>query len=132
MCLFKDKGFHSNNRPLIAEKDIICYKKIQQVGRNAYITPCTYTQIPIECIQDKVPFKAVILSRFKFIWRHILGFSDIVTDGFIHTFSSVPLYFDLSRNNRVFKCIIPKGTIYFIGDDGDYASKQIIFVEQLK
>ena len=127
MCLFKARGVHPLNRPLIAEKDIICYKKLQQVGNDAYVTPCTDTQIPIECIQDKVPFKAEILHKIIFIWRHILGFSDCVEDGFIHTFKEDDVY----SSYIVFECIIPKGTKYFIGTNDDYASEQIIFIRRV-
>ena len=78
MCLYKNKTFHPHNRPLIADRDITCYKKVQQVDKDAYITPCTIAEIPIECIQNKVPFEAQILSKFKFIWRHVFGFSRLV------------------------------------------------------
>lgn len=126
MCLFKDKRYHPHNRPLIAKEDITCYKKLSQI-EDTYITPCTHTQVPIECIRDKVPFKAEILSKFKFIWRHVLGFSHSVEDGFIHAFQC-----DTYRKSYVtFKCIIPKGTEYFIGIDGHIASKEIIFLEEL-
>lgn len=127
MCLIKDKVFHRHNRPLIADRDIPCYKKLQQVGKNTYITPITDTQVPIECIQDKVPFEAQILSKFKFIWNHILGFGRFVEDGFIHSFQEDDGY----RLYEVFKCIIPKGTKYFIGYEGEYASERIIFLEKL-
>lgn len=126
MCLVKDKKFHPHNRPLIAKDDIICYKKLQQI-ENAYITPCTYVQVPIECIRDKVPFKAEILSKFKFIWKHVLGFSNSVEDGFIHAFQRDYGF----RGYATFECIIPKGTEYFIGIDNHIASKEIIFLKQL-
>lgn len=127
MCLIKNKAFHPHNHPLIAKEDIICYKKLQQIG-DAYFTPCTYIQVPIECIRDKVPFEATIFHKFNFIWRHVFGFGDFVEDGFIHTYQED----NGRRNYEVFKCIIPKDTKYFIGENGDYASEQIIFAEQLK
>lgn len=127
MCLYKDKKHHPFNRPLIAKEDIICYKKLAEIG-NAYITPYTYIQVPIECIRDKVPFKAQILSKFKFIWNHILGFNNLVEGGFIHSFQKDPTWSEYVT----FKCIIPKGTKYFIGEEWDYASEQIIFVERLQ
>lgn len=128
MCLFKDKEFHPHNRPLVADRDIICYKKLDQIKENVYITPCTYDQVPIECIQDKVPFKAKILHKFKFIWKHVFGFSPSVEDGFIHSFQTDNGF----RGGYVtFKCIIPKGTEYFIGSDNHIASKEIIFLEKL-
>lgn len=67
MCLIKDKKFHWHNRPLIAKEDITCYKKLQRVGKNIYSTPIMDTRVPIECIQDKIPFKAIIFYKFSFI-----------------------------------------------------------------
>lgn len=136
MCLIKNKKHHPFNHPLIAKEDITCYKELRVNFANILITPHTNVVVPIKCVQKnkrkRIPFKAEILNKFKFIWRHVLGFSNIVEDGFIHTFSlSIP-HRDLFYCNRVFKCIIPKGTKYFIGEDNDYASEQIIFVEQLK
>lgn len=128
MCLYKDKKFHPHNRPLIAKEDIVCYKNLNQVREDIYLTPYTDTQVPIECIQDKVPFEATILHKFLFIWAHVFGFGKLVEDGFIHSFQT----HTESRRYITFKCIIPKGTKYFIGYKGDYASEQIIFVEQLK
>ena len=127
MCLFKSLVLHPHNRPLIADRDIICYKKVKQVGKNAYITPCTNAPIPIECIQNKVPFEAQILSKFKFIWRHVFGFGRFVEDGFIHTYQEDNGW----RICEVFECIIPKGTKYFVGVQGDYASEKIIFLKQM-
>ena len=126
MCLFKDKKFHPHNRPLVAKEDIICYKKLQQIG-DTHFTPCIYDQVPIKCIRDKVPFEAQILSKWKFIWKHILGFSNKVEDGFIHSFQTD----DGFRGYATFKCIIPKGTKYFIGFREVYASERIIFLEKM-
>lgn len=130
MCLFKDEKHHPFNKPLIAEEDIVCYKQLETSHfTNGYITPCTYSVVPIECFEKKVPFKAVILNKFMFIWRHVLGFGNIVTDGFIHSHVHIPspsfLYY-------TFKCIIPKGTKYFIGTNCDYASEQIIFLKRVQ
>ena len=129
MCLYKDKKKHPFNRPLIADKDIICYKQLETSHFYGYITPCTYSVVPADCLKNKAPFKAIILNKAQFIWRHILGFSNVVTDGFIHSHVYNP---SPSFLYTTFKCIIPKGTKYFIGDDHDYASEQIIFVEELK
>lgn len=128
MCLIKDKKYHPFNRPLIAERDIPCYKKLQQVRKDVYITPVLDIKVPIECIQGKVPFEATILDKFSFIWRHILGFGNLVENGFIHSFQEDDEY----RMYEVFKCIIPKGTKYFIGKENDYASERIIFLEKLE
>ena len=136
MCLIKDKKHHPFNRPLIAEEDIVCYKQLCTNRSNAIVTPYEKIPIPTKCIQKnkkkRIPFKAEILNKFEFIWRHVLGFSNIVTDGFIHTFSLSVSHQYLFCSEHVFRCIIPKGTKYFIGEGDEYASEQIIFREQLK
>ena len=130
MCLFKDKKHHPFNKPLIAKEDIVCYKQLETSHfTDGYVTPCTYSVVPAECLKKKVPFKAKILNKFEFIWRHVLGFSNIVTDGFIHTHVYVPGRSFLYYN---FQCIIPKGTKYFIGNNDDYASEQIIFLKRIQ
>ena len=137
MCLIKDKKHHPFNRPLIAEEDIVCYKQLYVNYNGEIVTPCTHIPVPIKCIQKnqrkRVPFKAEILNKFRFIWKHVFGFSDVVTDGFIHTFSSEPAHYNLFWSDRLFQCIIPKGTKYFIGiGEHEYASEQIIFGDRLK
>lgn len=130
MCLYKDKKHHPFNRPLVAEEDIICYKQLETVYlTDRYVTPYTYSMVPTDCLNEKVPFKAEIINKAQFIWRHILGFSNVVTDGFIHScVDNLPPCFP----HTTFKCIIPKGTKYFVGEHRDYASEQIIFVEQFR
>ena len=136
MCLVKDKRYHVFNRPLVAEEDIVCYKQLYVNCNSEIVTPYTNIPVPTKCIQKnkkkRIPFKAEIVNKWKFIWRHVFGFSNVVADGFIHTFSSAPLYQSLGWGDRVFQCIIPKGTKYFIGLDGEYASEQIIFGDRLK
>lgn len=130
MCLFKDKKHHPFNKPLIAKEDIVCYKQLETSRfTDGYITPCTYAEVPAECLKKKVPFKAEIINKFMFIWRHVLGFSNIVTDGFIHSYVHIP---SPSFFYYIFKCIIPKGTKYFIGNNHDYAYEQIIFLKRVR
>ena len=114
----------------------MCYKQLYVNYNGEIVTPYTNIPVPTKCIQKnkkkRIPFKAEIVNKWKFIWRHVFGFSNVVADGFIHTFSSAPLYQSLGWGDRVFQCIIPKGTKYFIGLDGEYASEQIIFGDRLK
>lgn len=137
MCLYKNKKHHPFNLPLTAKEDIVCYKRLHfDCVTNMLVAPYTRVPIPTKCVQKnkrkRIPFKAEILNKFRFICRHVLGFSSIVTDGFIHTSSLEIPHYNLFWRDRLFKCIIPKGTKYFIGNCEDYASEQIIFVEQLK
>lgn len=126
MCLFKDARAHPHDRPLVAKEDITCYKQVYESIDGEYITPYTNTVIPIECIKNKVPFKAKIDKIFKFFWYHVLGKSAIVNDGFIHVHVYPP-----QQSCVTFECIIPKGTKYFIGYRNDLAAKEIIFLKKL-
>ena len=127
MCLFKNGKYHPHNRPLIAEKDIVCYKQVGRYSCDLYETPYTYTIIPTQCIENKVPFKAKICKKFRFFCYHILGTTSIAGDGFIHVYTYPRYTFGLIT----FKCMIPKGTKYFIGEHGDLAARKIIFLEKV-
>lgn len=127
MCLFKDEKYHPHCRPLIAEEDIVCYKQICRYTYTSYMTPYFNTIIPEECIENKVPFKAKIDDKFEFFCNHILGASLIVNDGFIHVYKCPRYQF----GQITFKCIIPKGTKYFIGLHEDLAAKKIIFLKRV-
>ncbi len=127
MCLSKDYIIHTHNRPIIAKEDIVCYKEVHKsIIDGAYITPYTTTIVPIECIENRVPFKAKITKIFRFFCDHVLGTSSIVKDGFIHVYTYPPKWCPIK-----FKCIIPKGTKYFIGLHYDLAAKEIIFLEEI-
>lgn len=131
MCLFKDGKYHPHNRPLIAEEDIVCYKQVCRFRNDIltpyYTTPYINTIIPMECIENKIPFKAEIVEKFRFFCCHVLGTSGIVNDGFIHVYT----YPRQNWGNITFKCVIPKGTKYFIGLQHDLAAKKIIFLERV-
>ena len=135
MCLTKDKKHHPFNRPLVADKDIVCYKVLTQDlpggPPDEFLTPFQLEPIRMSVyLNCQIPFIAWDDSKFCSFWRHKLGFSRVVESGFIHTYRdrhSIPFV----RYEFVFKCIIPKGTEYFIGTDHDYASKRIIFLEKL-
>lgn len=130
MCLFKDTKIHKHNRPLVAKEDIVCYKILDYWSwSDEYYTPIQGEKIPNKCIKEKVPFKAPIRNIFKFIRKHILGGSLSVEEDFIHTFIDVNKPFSERRDRVMFKCVIPKDTLYYVGIDNDYASRQIIFLE---
>lgn len=127
MCLLKDYKTHPHNRPIIAKEDIVCYKQVCKDPSGLYETPYTYTTIPTECIENKVPFKAKIDDKFRFFLDHVLGKYNIVEDGFIHVYTYPRFQF----NRLTFECVIPKGTKYFVGIDQDLAAKEIIFLKRL-
>lgn len=143
MCLIKNKKYHPFNRPLIAKEDIVCYKVLTRFyddSPDIFRTPFQYEKIRVQAyLKYQIPFIAEDKYKLCSFWRHKLGFSRIVESGFIHTFTDIhPISLPISvhralhRGEFVFKCIIPRGTKYFIGINNAYASKKIIFLEQLK
>lgn len=147
MCLWiKDK------KALIAEKDIVCYKKLEELKRANgeiayYITPYMFSSVDVDMVSGKKPFKAKCIGyggahRRKNGVGHIIdekGVSDkhpeynySIKSGYIHTYQDFKAACDgLYESDRIFECIIPKGTKYYAGifDGGapSYASKEIVF-----
>lgn len=130
MCLFKDTRRHPNCRPLRAKSDIVCFKVLIKTPKKV-ITPHQGMEISPDCLYHKQPLKASISSYFRFFKWHILGKRGIVTDGFIHTHETLNLRIFNAKYYALFKCIIPKGTWYYKGLSNQYASRKIIFLEQI-
>lgn len=130
MCLFKNIKIHPNCRPLRAKSDVVCFKVLIKTS-NKFITPHQGMEISSDCLYYKQPLKASILSYFRFFKYHILGRRGIVTDGFIHTYETLNLRIYAPEYYTIFKCIIPKGTWYYKGLANQYASRKLIFLEQI-
>ena len=132
----------------VATKDIVCYKVISVHTYNEeharatgidkwYLTPYRQFEIPCEVVNGSKPMKAIGKCHIKRIDDEF-----IVDSGYIHTFAEYPkqwlVNIDGSHPYHVFKCIIPKGTRYvkgtFCGGGffESYASKQIVFIEEVK
>lgn len=138
MCLWiKDK------KALIAEKDIVCYKKLEELKRANgeiayYITPYMFSSVDTDMVSGKKPFKAKCIG-YGGAHRRRKGASDkhpeynyTIESGYIHTYQGFKAACDgLYESEHIFECIIPKGTKYYAGifDGGapSYASKEIVF-----
>lgn len=136
MCLI----IHSNE--LKAEKDIVCYKVVgYQKILDTYYTPFTSKRIHRECITEGMHF---IAEGNKQILCGVDGWT--ISEGQIHTLKkeldACHLAFLLKNSLhsgmvlKVFKCIIPEGTMYYEGrdestDDQAYASDKIVFKEEI-
>lgn len=90
-------------------------------------TPVARYKVSREILKGEMPL--VPEEDFEEIWK-IQG-QHILERGFIHVFTSYPKnpFFD------VYKCIIPKDTIYYADDTHAtpiaYAAKQIVFLEKV-
>lgn len=136
MCLEKKSRI-----PRIATKDIIVYKILISKNNKLY-TPFCRNEIEIgktyKGIFDK--YNIFIKHRLRTFTNSIicflisLFFSKFIHSGYIHFYSnydnipnSVKHYY--VNSYRIIKCIIPKGTLYFIGKNGDIASRKIKYIK---
>lgn len=87
--------------------------------------------------------KIVIGKMYKGIFKHVVFgsyypkclikslFSKRIASGYIHSFTNQEEAKNMYRGVLV-KCIIPKGTLYFIGKNDDIASRKLKYVEIIK
>ncbi len=134
MCLFIDKNFHKYGYQIKkAEKDIECFKILMKYPWSDCLeTACMCTPVEDTYITDKVPFygDSNVFRR----WLRRIFHTDTIGGGYIHTYNArevVKNWIGRDYTAHVYRCIIPKGTYYYIGRDTDYASECIIFREEL-
>jgi len=114
-----------------AKEDIECYKIVAfNKLDGVYFTPYQNCNISNDIINGKEDFKAE--GKIK-----IRGNSDKyeIGRGYIHTFIYLIDAMMMMSNFHdflIFRCIIPKGTYYYKGLYGDYASRKIRFIEEIK
>lgn len=131
-----------------SEEDLVCYKILEiEFGNKNYQTPYTYFPVSTDIINGKEPLIAENKESLRKT-QFESGTYWSVNGGYIHTYMDLECAknkiltlretYDTSIFN-LFKCIIPKGTKYYVGfNDGflieeaeSYASEKISFVEQV-
>lgn len=124
MCLTVKKYKKESNakralktlRPKVADYDILVFKSLRPNGRSPYQN---YPYICGKKVKSRL--------NIKVKWGEI-----IVEEG-LHAYrlKKDANYYSFS-NDQVFPAIIPKGSKYFIGQDKDIVSNQLIVYEDLK
>ena len=136
MCLYIDKKIHGPfQRIKKAKEDIVCYKVLRDYGDHLY-TPYIFSEVSSQVYKGELPMVGEC-SNIRKLFRRIFH-SNEIGEGYIHIFrlqswAQGEAHFLTSQKESVslFKCIIPKGTYYYQGKYGDYASECIIFKECL-
>ena len=143
MCLYTNQKVAK-----VAEQDIVCYKILYK-GNNSYQTPFQFTLVPSKCFIRGELYTPAEEGEAKpnphgcETWQSTY----LVEEGFIHTCKDIDYGMSFLKwfkgrqpspsmedNCRIYRCIIPKGTEYFEGHDGDgesYASKAIKFIKEV-
>lgn len=133
MCLSVNLTCHKvkNNKPiaLVAEQSILVYKIIEKDDNNHYFTPYSYMPINFDDEYGMFFYKTTKFSFEKHCWDNRY----YVMSG-IHTFAEIEDAEDSLRflstgcgaNVKLYNAIIPKGSKFFIGKDGDIASSNLV------
>ena len=137
MCLIIKRIKHLTLKPKKAKKDIIAYKLLTPrpllddglLSNDLYLTPFRHCIVNI-----KKPF---ICNVFDTPHLYSNNKEYFINFG-IHTYKnirSIKKKYNISHIPKgsfaIFKCIIPEGTLYWVGKYGEYASERIEFVEQV-
>ena len=106
MCLIKIHRF-----PKLAKEDIVVYKELDIVEKNEYKTPYQHVLVKLNSyIYNTLP-----------IWFGIFNFRKIEGEG-VHSYKY--------PRKGLFKAIIPKGSWYYIGIIGNYASNKLYITNE--
>jgi hypothetical protein len=129
MCLYSRK-----KEPLIADRDITCYKVVSIRG-GKYYTPCVRRRISKRHIIGRCLYYAhgkPVVEGSYYTFSGIRIFA--VGKGFIHTYGRVDVEFSkMGVNREVYECIIPKGTEYYKDyETCELASTAIRFVRRIE
>ena len=150
----------SENKVNKADKEIICYKimriRIQEDRTVIYETPLQCEVVDKKIISGKKPFIATIREK-QLKEKHIISKKSFcsllepgkreIDVGAIHSYHyekealrDLKLFVKLwglgkNESYAIFKCVIPKDTLYYVGEFGSkiisYASRQLVFKEEL-
>ena len=127
MCLLLE-----HLEPKIADKDIVCYKIVEKTKIKGIYKSCVQE---FEYIIEKlytnnisIEFSNRVIKHFKCV--------DIpyIEENMFHSYINRPNSIQLSHNEVLLKCIIPKEAYYYIGVCGSslsYASSQIKILEEI-
>ena len=142
MCLIS-----KTNTPLIAEKDIVVYKVLMRKNGKDYAPVVSEDSGLPHYIYNKGVNKARLKEDVDYAWSKYVGAWDYmyrIGKGFLHAYTtkdgaeknkdnwnlcmSASAYYREGKFHFVTKMIIPKGTKYFLSDDGyEICAKQLLW-----
>ncbi|MBO5627906.1 MAG: hypothetical protein J5965_02355 [Aeriscardovia sp.] len=126
--------------PLRARKDIICYKAFIDAFDNPNYMGTLYiaqyikkpTKAPFTLMDDTNTPLSILRCNYSKVTK---GARYQIWGGMIHAFKTMSIskkdYFRIVYKASVYKCIIPKGTLYYVGMDGDICAKKMLVIEKV-
>lgn len=126
MCLIINENYHKNFKPLKAEREFAVWK----------IVCCGFKPVifisNIYCFRYEKGFEYFITNKRPFSYRtkselhSRASFKYKVVDRGFHSYKTRPNLKTSARFQKIVKFYIPKGSLYFIGTEGDIVSNRII------
>lgn len=136
MCLIIDKNLNKKYKPMIADKDLVCYKVLKQKG---WLFKHFYS--PYFDFEWKKNVEYTIEMNVSVITHgeHFVkkGFHAFINKELID-FRCIPCFITTCDGKTkplkqiLVECIIPKGSEYYIGKNNDIVSNKMKFVKILK
>ena len=120
MCL------NSTTGKKIAERDIVCYKSFGY-KQGVYYTPCWYKIVKDAVLSGRRLFRGGLFRQ-----KHTNDGVTVIEGGYIHLYKKLECCRFLYEKCVHFKCVIPKGTEYWVGSGSELAARKIGFVKRLK
>lgn len=133
MCLCINLDYHKankNHKPitLVAEQTILVHKMVEKDDNNHLYTPYNYMPINFDDEYGMFFYKTT-----KFSFENGCGDAVYVIRG-IHTFAELENAKDsvdflsngCGANVSIYNAVIPKGSKFFIGKDGDIVSSNLV------
>lgn len=132
MCLLSN-----SKKPLIAKEDIICYKVLQRLGDNTYVSP--FRNVKYNINDFNYPLEKY--NQNDYVYNDCIWYK--IEQGFLHCFvsqnidpndyvsSSIFMYAKIFPL-YIFECYIPKGAKYFISRCKKEICTNKLFVKDVK
>lgn len=130
MCLVS-----KSNEPLIAVHDIHCYKALTNIN-NEFFSPFQHSRYFLNAVN----YASLHTPNYAFIEHPIGGKYYYIEEGFLHCFTDEGIlslndndYNFLSPffNLSLFECYIPKGSKYFISENGEEICSNKLYVTNI-
>lgn len=113
MCLLSKQ-----KEPLIAKEDIVAYKIAIKVGMMYY---SYFQHFPYTLNADCEETEEEEITKIGDLYS--------IGKGWIHCYQDIKFH---CKGTKLLKCIIPKGTLYYIGINGDICAKRLIIVKEVR
>lgn len=125
MCLYTKAA-----KPQIASEDIVCYKVLEKRSNRQLYTPFRYAGVP------QIPY-TMHANDVVDLFRTRNGKYVVESEG-VHAYTDLDSAYKASHWCCVFgdpvvvRCVIPKGTAYWLGENNDIAAQTLTIEMEIK